>query len=871
MCLPIQIKKIVLFLSVFVSTGLSGQAVAWKAERLLGSARLALAELNQIQLPSEPSIGLLAAVDDLIAYWPVPMEQQKVGSSWSKNSIILIREPVPDLWGSNRRGANTEEFSIRRVRTKVYLRASSDQGLVNGIYSICRELLGTRWYWPGELGFERVGEIKKKFPEHVWRERPAFEQRAMRPFDADYVRRNGLERRYHFNHNLANIFSKEIFEEFPELFAEIGGERTRPKGSAATDPQPDFTEPESVELAATAARTHFSENPDANSYSLSINDNSLFDEGAATEAVVSPVEYFRGRPNYTDLVFGFMNEVATRVFDSRDSGFRIPDGGGSNWVSNLTSGLCPQSSEKKPYLTALAYYWTEQSPSFKLHPQVMPVLTSDRAQWHDPYYRAEDKALIQRWADSGAKRIATWDYYFGAPYPYPRQFTQWMKESLRFLHKSGVDVFYSQLPSVWGLDGPKAWLAAELLRDPKQDADLLLEEYYTNFFGPAAGPIREFYEIAEKTRNEREGTANWIKFYKDEAGIELFSEATLKKMRACIEFAKVRVGVITSSSSMVSDGHGSDRILRKAMQEPNPAHLDERFAKRVQLVSDAFSYTESYAAYHRSRLRLVGLSFKALQADSDQVSATGLLLALEDYEAAKSTFRALSTRLAKEPMHGGFSAFNRLKQSEPLPLALAAFARLEISPEVLNLPDRATLLSEMRGLKSGAARLVSVGKNAGLVHSEMQLRNFLGPELPVIDAWRIQYRASEGLRMERASGLKASGLRVENADIVAISRTFPVLAEQTYLLKIDAGWRVSPDNRTRIQLNWKSISGERIRTDIALRLPSGISDGCQQLEFGLIAPINAYDLKVAVVTNRQYSGDFIELNKIELGRLISER
>jgi hypothetical protein len=60
----------------------------------------------------------------------------------------------------------------------------------------------------------------------------------------------------------------------------------------------------------------------------------------------------------------------------------------------------------------------------------MPVLTSDRAQWHDPAYRKEDRALIERWVNSGAERIVTWDDYFGAPYPYPRQFNHWIAKSL---------------------------------------------------------------------------------------------------------------------------------------------------------------------------------------------------------------------------------------------------------------------------------------------------------------------------------------------------------------------------------------------------------------------------------------------------------
>ena len=441
------------------------------------------------------------------------------------------------------------------------------------------------------MGFERVGEVPQKFPERRWRESPDFVQRQFSPHHADFGRRNRLSSVYSFNHALAKVFTPELYNREPELFAEIKGHRSRPSESKKYDPQPDFTNPRVVELAAEAAIAHFEKHPDSRSFSLSINDNVLFDTSEWTEIAVEPVRYFRGRPNYTDLVFGFMNEVAAHLDQyeaqrgmagrgepswpersrrwhartnegaavleaverdeagnlkpeseldvRRRSDVRVRTNEGAAALEAGASSCAPTEENVKPsdiwttpsgqprYLTALAYYWTEPSPSIEVHPRVMPVLTSDRAQWHDPDYRIEDQALAERWMDSGVERMATWDYYFGAPYPYPRQFTQWIDESLKHLNETGVDVFFSQLPSAWGMDGPKAWLASELLWDAQQDAEVLLDEYYTNFFGAAAGPMRAFYEIAEAHRNEHEGEAEWIKLYKDEAGIELFTPALI--------------------------------------------------------------------------------------------------------------------------------------------------------------------------------------------------------------------------------------------------------------------------------------------------------------------------------------------------------
>lgn len=356
-------------------------------------------------------------------------------------------------------------FSITGDQDSLLLQGHDPEGIQNALYALCRDWLGARWYWAGELGFELVESGPLPELDLPWSESPAFSQRKLFPIIHDYARRNRLNHRYRFNHNLAKIFNKERYAESTEGFSLINGQYPEPNENAGLDANPNFTSARAVELSAQAALQHFAEHPESVSFSLSVNDNVLFDESDWTQQAVEPLEYFRRRPNYTDLVFHYMNLVARKVFDE--------------------AGAWQTPSGQPRYLTALAYYWTEQSPNFSLHPRVMPILTSDRAQWHDPNYRIEDKALIQRWANSGAERIATWDYYFGSPYPYPRQFNQWIDESLKHLHANGVDAFFSQLPSAWGLDGPKAWLAAELLWDPQQSAHSLLDEYYTHFFRPS--------------------------------------------------------------------------------------------------------------------------------------------------------------------------------------------------------------------------------------------------------------------------------------------------------------------------------------------------------------------------------------------------
>ena len=718
---------------LFVALGLvfsvmldgAGRAPKWRVEAVPGAYRLSLEEISLLSLPLDAGERLRSAAKDfLFVAEERAREFSIVESSRPKRAIVLELDTI----GSTVAGA----YSIYRERSRVFLKARTEEGLANGLYAIAHEWFGARWYWPDEIGRELTAQVFSKVPEGLWRESPKFVMRSMRPCSIAFSRQNRLHPRWNISHNLALVFGRDLYMREPRVFPVINGQRVIPKGSRRTDAQPDFLNPRTVEIAAEAAIAHFENESNSRSFSLSINDNVRFDESVRTEGTVSPLQYFRQRPDYTNLVFCFMNSVAERLdaYDAKrkaeggkrkaesgkgeaDGAWQRGDGESERFArseAKCSEAGCPlgerganrkgesgnldekddwrsiweTASGESRYLTALAYYWTEQSPTIPIHPRVMPVLTSDRAQWHDPDYRVEDRALIERWVDSGAERIATWDYYFGAPYPYPRQFNQWIDESLKHLSAQGVDVFYSQLPSVWGLDGPKAWLAAQLLWDPEQDSGELLDEFYTNFFGPAAGPIRGFYELAESHRNANEGKADWIKFYKDEAGIDMMLPV-LPRLRACIDQAE----------ALVESG--------------------SRFAERVKVVSDAFRFTELYAAYHESRLLLVAECFVGAVA----------LESLEAYLSARVRFLDYAEQLVQEPLHSELRRFTDIGQSDPALLALGLL-------EKPSQEDRYLALQEISNALAPDGK--SLLENEQLEHApgKWRERSFLGPRLPTV-------------------------------------------------------------------------------------------------------------------------------------------
>ena len=756
-----------------------------------------------IEEPIE-SPKLRKAVADFNALWTcrVGYLLELEAPSFGKLSGIYLRQ-------SNRlKSKKVGSFSLRKKGKGILVDAWNEEGLANALYYLAHNMLGARWYWPTPLGFEWVGNI----PE-TWRiaERiiePSFSMRNLYGSDTEYSLRNRLIGGYSFNHNLARIFKPEIQNIVPDIFADLGDRYIKHKGNAALDPQPNLTHEGAVELTALAAIHYFNKNPSAKSFSLSPNDNILYDTTEATKEAVSPISYFRKRPNYTDMTFQFANQVAHKVFNE--------------------AGLWKTDQGEDRYLGMLAYYWTEQSPSIPLHPRILPILTSDRSQWQDFRYRQEDKALIERWGKTKAEKIGAWDYYFGAPYPYPRQFTQWISESVPYLHKNRVDVFFSQLPSMWGLDGPKGWLATQLLWNVDCEAEDLLNEFYDEFFGKASEAIRAFYEKAESHRNKNEGDANWIKYYLDESGIELFSKSVLEEMRSYIEDA---ISLVDSSS---------------------------RYYQRLAIVSEAFELTEVYYDYHSSRLDL--LSYIA---DKEE---TGGIEKVRNLELKREQYLKRTEELINNPLHRYFNYFLKLGQTDPIPCGMVSILREQDTIEEvfkkqyekeLSIANDWINASQLFETRIGNPLLKASFENA-------KERDFLGPKIPEINYWQVDFRPAEAFTIEPFSLMEdqAKGLRITNADAFQLYTLSLLAPQRDYMLTAKIRSKISPDCRAQLRLDWVNEAGIKFESLRMIQLPNGESNGLLQLEIPLIAPEVAEKAKISLLVQRQGKGDFIEIQEI---------
>lgn len=640
-----------------------------------------------------------------------------------------------------------------------------------------------RWFVPGALGFEPAVLIQSlkaqslKVEGQVARRtglKPTITERAYltRAFgggvDSDWGEFNGLGKRLGFSHNLSRVFPATLFDTHPEFFPLIEGERWRPK-SGQVNWNPDLGEPAVAEYAATAADKYFGENPDTVSFALGVNDGLRYGESLATLKWVEPMNWFRNRPDYSDLVFQFMNAVAERTE--------------SKWP------------DKK--VGALAYYWTENVPSFPLHSNVLPYLTADRSQFYDQTFKREELELQKRWgkahaehtrskslkvagrmsgnesadglslnADSLKPRLGLYDYIYGYGFLIPRIHTRYLAEHLRHARRAGFTDYYAEVYPNWGLDGPQPWLVSQLLMDPEQDAQKLLREYYTRYFRQAARPMRRFFERCEAQWRNQSGPAYWLKHFKNDSQAEVFPSAICRELRALL-----------------------DAAARAAQGDP----LVE---ERVRLVSGAFGLTERYVTFCEARNSLQTELWEYSRDSGDQRSRhSGKMESfLHTYREARSEFVSYGEQLeVTQPLAINRWEFDFFLRHDPGPTAEQLLENLKTKK----------LSSQTSGKRSGWEGVLSPALEiAGLPYSVALPRHWRSS----VEPWQGLIAEIRDLKVpqsergnERGSSIPTDGgrvLRLENNKLTSLTRGWAVSSATNAIQLVQ--WGISLQVRGRL-------------------------------------------------------------------------
>ncbi len=634
-----------------------------------------------------------------------------------------------------------------------------------------------RWFMPGPLGYE-PGRPQPEVTER------AFLTRALGGTDVGdggvWARANRITPRLSFSHNLSRVVPGTLFMEYPEFFPELGGQRWEPPRNRVNW-NPDLGNPALAEYVAGVAKAFFTEHPEAMSFALGTNDGLVYGESGETLQWVYPPRWFRQRPDYSDLIFQFMNAAAEHI----------------------------EAEYPDRYLGALAYYWSENVPSFPLHRQVLPFLTADRSQFYDPSFKEEELALQRAWGASGAERLGIYDYSYGRGFLIPRIYMHAFSEHLGNAREAGFTDYFAEMSPSWGIDGPQPWVMAQLLQDPEQEVTALLNEYYGRFFGPAAGSMRAFFDLAERLWTEQEGPSYWLKHFRNESQALVIPGEARRELRQYLETAVAEAGT------------------------------DEVVAARVAFVSRAFGLTERFLELVDVRRELGDALFAEHQADA------GFEALLHKYNEARDDLLEYARLLTAE---------------EPL-----AFRSPDLSGYLLHDPGP-TAKAHLTGRLASPEAAVE-----GLVAAEWPLGDRTGQEiaglpyrLDLPEAWRSQVEPWENLKTEVRREGDVRVLRLENHKVTSFWQWVSMPDDHVGQAKMEVRGDLSPGAYVLLSVRWATAGGVLVGPSIDVRLPEGQWPEWVPLRQFIESPPEAELVLFRCLVAHQQAGDWIEFGRPSL-------
>ena len=381
-----------------------------------------------------------------------------------------------------------EEFWLHTEAQNIYVLGGTARGTLYGVYTLLRDYWGCRWYTP---------EISKIPQTHVLelpalnlRQTPAFEYRETyfpAAIDTLWVLRNRLNRTmrgipdslggqygiFPFVHTFYNLVPpKTYFAEHPEYFSMINGQRQEDRAQLC------LTNPEVLKIATQQVFQWIEEHPDLRIVTVDQNDGEGWCECPQCQAVVDD-EGSQSAP-----ILKFVNAIAAEV------------------AQNF-----PQVS-----VQTLAYHYSEVPPkTVKPGPNVI-IRLCRYANFCDGHpiegcrVNRNFVKILNGWHEISPK-IMVWDYlvdfaHFLLPFPN----FDGIKQDLRFYKEHGVAGLFEQgsyprKGSEWA--DLRAWVLAQLLWNPNQNADELFDEFLTEVYGPAEPFLAQYIQLLhQKVRQD---------------------------------------------------------------------------------------------------------------------------------------------------------------------------------------------------------------------------------------------------------------------------------------------------------------------------------------------------------------------------------
>jgi len=477
---------------------------------------------------------------------------------------------LPDLRYGKDLFPNLNGFLVKTVDAKtLVIRGLTEKGVAHGVVGFLKRYIGVRQYWECESG--GLGEVapfcpKLFLPQVEWRDWPFFYSRVLsqRPFTPaggpiDFFRRNNT---LPCTENYSELLPpKQFAQEHPEYFPLRNGKRFVPADDEDSGWQPCVSNPDVARIMAEAVVEYFRKHPDAVAKNVSVNDGGGECECDECRALDTPGADFARRRSarYIKMTNKICEEVA-REFPSKK-------------------------------IVVLAYGPTAYPPAgVAPHRMILPVLSV-----------AGQNALQawDEWMASGPEHMGFYIHHDDALF-FILPKLDLHQQALRIRHAANSGramAVYMETKSYWPLSGLVAYITAELLWDPRQDVDALLDGFYADFFGPASGPMKTFYATLEA------GYEKWLA----ENGIPY---AAGRDISSVVGANSIKQFSVLS----LEDARRAAQALREA-EKLSAGHA--LAARRVEAVRRMFILVEKCVEIYRLSERLGG---EKIQSEKDALS-----------------------------------------------------------------------------------------------------------------------------------------------------------------------------------------------------------------------------------------------------------
>lgn len=440
----------------------------------------------QIVISAEASTSEQTAARELQQYisqvggvtLPVTSDLQASGY----HIYVGYNERVAALTGAQKPEKDDERFIYRTVGHDLLIWGGSQRGTMYGVFTFLERELGIHWLTPKCTVVPKASQWKLPCLNHT--ECPFIDYRYSNYFVAEgvpewsaHTRENtkwspvtneyGNIEAYYGAHTMDWLVSpKEFYQTHPEYFCLREGKRYDGYGQLC------LSNPEVLELCKTRLKQRMRENPEYRIYSLSQNDNFRFCQCEKCAAIE------RQYGGHSGIIVWFVNQVADAVKDE------FPD----------------------KFVGTFAYQYSRQPPTgIKPRENVVIRLCSIECCFAHPLDAGcpQNEAFmrdLKGWAEL-APHLFIWDYIVDyAQYMAPWPNFQVLGPNIRiFGENKAIGVFEeAQYQSAGAeFDEMKAWTVNQLLWNPSQDVDSLVNIFINGFYGKAAPHIMDYYRLCQ--------------------------------------------------------------------------------------------------------------------------------------------------------------------------------------------------------------------------------------------------------------------------------------------------------------------------------------------------------------------------------------